>query len=79
MTQANDNFASAVQKAREQIEQKQYLEAIENLDNIIQKKAKRLNYRGEKLYNLMKMLDLTSKNQNENRNLRHNPKFLHQI
>ena len=32
----------------------------------IPKKTKRLNYRGIKAYNLMKMLDITSQNQNEN-------------
>jgi Flp pilus assembly protein TadD len=36
MTQSNDNSASAIQEAREQIEQKQYLEAINNLNNILQ-------------------------------------------
>jgi hypothetical protein len=45
----------------------------------IPKKTKRLNYRGRKAYNLMKMLRQSDKNQNENQNLRHNPKFLHQI
>ena len=36
MTQSNDNFINKLQEARTQIEQKQYLEAIDNLDNIIQ-------------------------------------------
>ena len=36
MTQANDDFANQLQEARAQIEQKQYLEAIDNLDEIIQ-------------------------------------------
>ena len=36
MTQVNDDFTDAIQEAREQIEQKQYLEAIDNLDKIIQ-------------------------------------------
>ena len=36
MTQANDDFSNAVREVREQIEQKQYLEAIDNLDKIIQ-------------------------------------------
>lgn len=36
MTQANDDFTDKLQQAREQIEQKQYLEAIDSLDSIIQ-------------------------------------------
>ena len=50
-----------------------------DLSLTIPKKTKRLNYRGIKAYNLMKMLLQSDKNQNENQNLRHNPKFLHQI
>ncbi|MEM8832419.1 MAG: tetratricopeptide repeat protein [Cyanobacteria bacterium P01_G01_bin.19] len=36
MTQANDDFTNKLQEARAQIEQKQYTEAISNLDEIIQ-------------------------------------------
>ena len=60
MTQSNDNFTNAVQEAREQIEQKKYLEAIDRLDIILQNNGDNgdaLLLRG-KAYNQLKQYKL---------------------